>query len=285
MEPPRLGNWAKSHAMVPFLDVRDDGLDLFFTGRDEKGRSSTGRASLELSSAGAKIGVMRDPVLSPGPLGGFDDSGAMGHCLVRHRGREHLYYVGWTLGATVPFATYIGLAITENGGRTFERVSRGPVVGRTDADPFLATTPWVLVENGCWRMWYASGTAWVPTESRPKHYYRIVYAESPDGVSWEPSGRGCIDFADPQEDAMCRPCVLRDGDGYHMWFSYRGPAYRIGYAWSTDGLTWIRDDERAGLWPGDDAWESRSVEYGFVFDHDGMRRILYNGNDYGATGI
>jgi hypothetical protein len=228
---------------------------------------------------------MPDPVLSPGPLGGFDDSGAMGHCLVRHRGRVHLFYVGWTLGVTVPFATYIGLAISDNGGRTFERASRGPVVGRTDADPFLATTPWVLIENGRWRMWYASGTAWVPTNSGPKHYYRIVYAESADGMSWEPSGRVCIDYADQQEYAICRPCVLRDGDRYHMWFSCRGPAYRIGYAWSTDGLTWIRDDQQAGLWPGGEEWESRSVAYGFVFDYDSVRWVLYNGNDYGATGI
>jgi hypothetical protein len=285
MEPPCLGEWARSHAMVPFVDIKDDQLELFFSSRDSAGRSATGRASLELASAGGKAIVRPDPVLLPGALGGFDDSGAMGSCLVHHQGRQHLYYIGWSLGVTVPFATYIGLAISENHGDTFERVSRGPVVGRTDADPFLATSPYVLIEDGRWRMWYASGQGWESTDAGPKHYYRIVYAESADGIHWEPTGRVCIDFADETEYAIARPCVLRDGDGYHMWFSCRGSAYRVGYASSTDGLTWMRDDSGGGLSPVGDGWESDSVEYGFVLDHKGTRWILYNGNDYGATGI
>lgn len=159
------------------------------------------------------------------------------------------------------------------------------MVGRTDADPFLATSPFVLVENGLWRMWYASGQSWEATAAGPKHYYRIVYAESTDGINWTPTGRVCIDFANEDEYAIARPCVVKSKNGYDMWFSYRGPTYRIGYARSADGLTWTRDDEHAGLWPAGDGWESDSVEYGFVFDYKGTRWILYNGNDYGATGI
>jgi hypothetical protein len=285
MEPPRLGSWAKSHAMVPFVDAGGGGLTMFFSSRDPSGHSHTGRSDLELTSDGARVAVQSDPVLSPGPLGGFDDSGAMGACLVRHEGRQHLYYIGWSLGVTVPFATYIGLAVSDDDGQTFQRASRGPIVGRTDADPFLATSPWVLVEDGRWRMWYASGERWEATPAGPKHYYRIVYAESADGVSWEPSGRVCVDFADESEYAIARPCVLRDASGYHMWFSCRGSTYRIGYASSADGLTWTRNVGHAGLGPAGEGWESDSVEYGFVFDYEDKRWMLYNGNDYGATGI
>jgi hypothetical protein len=285
VEPPRLGGWATSHAMVPFLGAREQDGGLFFSTRDDAGRSHTIRAHMELSSAGAIVTVLPDPVLAPGPLGGFDDSGAMGACMVHHEGREHLYYIGWSLGVTVPFSTYIGLAISEDQGQTFKRASRGPVVGRTDADPFLATSPYVLVEDGRWRMWYASGERWEATATGPKHYYRIVYAESADGIRWDATGRVCIDFADEEEYAIARPCVLRDENGYHMWFSYRGPKYRIGYAQSVDGLMWTRSDDRAGLSPAGSSWESDSVEYGFVFDREGARWILYNGNDYGATGI
>ena len=74
MEPPQLGGWAKSHAMVPFVDVRNEGLALFFSSRDEKGRSSTGCASLDLSSAGAKIAAKPDQRLDrqiEAPLIGF----------------------------------------------------------------------------------------------------------------------------------------------------------------------------------------------------------------------
>jgi hypothetical protein len=70
-----------------------------------------------------------------------------------------------------------------------------------------------------------------------------------------------------------------------MWFSYRGSSYRLGYAESSDGLTWARKDGRHGLAPADVGWDSQSVEYGCVFDHEGTRWMLYNGNNYGETGI
>jgi hypothetical protein len=283
--PPQLGGWASSHASVPFLDTASQGLRLFYSTRDESGRSHTGRSTLELSADGASATLLQRPVLSPGSLGGFDDCGAMGSCLVHHEGRVYLYYIGWSQAVTVPFATYIGLAISDDGGETFERAARGPVIGRSDADPFLATSPYVLVEGGRWRMWYASGERWEQTADGPKHHYRIVYAESGDGVSWEPSGRVCIDYADEREYAIARPSVLCDAGRYRMWFSRRGTAYSIGYAESADGLTWVRDDERAGLRPSGTGWDSRSVEYCYVFDHEEARWMLYNGNDYGATGI
>jgi hypothetical protein len=286
MPPPKLGGWAASYAMVPFLrSSAMGGLELFFSSRDELGRSSTGRAALMLSGSGSC--TVGDPtlVLGSGALGAFDDSGAMGSCLVKNGRYEHLYYIGWTLGRTVPFSTYIGMAVSEDGGRTFERVSAGPVIGRSRSDPFLATSPWVLVEDGRWRMWYTSGVRWASTGAGPRHYYRITYAESSDGIEWKPTELVCIDFKDEEEYAIARPCVLRDGALYKMWFCYRGAAYRIGYAESADGLDWTRRDSNGGLGPAGQGWDSRSVEYGFVFDWDGTRWMLYNGNDYGATGI
>lgn len=113
MEPLCKDGWASSHAAVPFVADRGDKLDLFFSSRDEGGRSHTVRMGFDLSSGRAELGRKCEPVLSPGPLGGFDDSGAMGACLVSHQGREYLYYIGWSLGVTVPFTTYIGLAIKE----------------------------------------------------------------------------------------------------------------------------------------------------------------------------
>jgi hypothetical protein len=286
VEPQRIGDWAVSHAAVPFVRHADDGsLELFFSPRDAQGRSHTARAQLSLSDRGARVVASELPVLRPGRLGAFDDSGAMGACLVRHAGRERLYYIGWNRGVTVPFATFIGCASSDDGGQTFERVSPAPVVGRSDADPFLATSPWVLVEDARWRMWYASGVDWRATEEGPRHEYRIVYAESSDGVEWRPTGDVCIDFASESEYAIARPCVIRDSDRYRMWFSHRGPSYSIGYAESDDGIVWERDDERGGLCPAGDGWESQSVEYPCVFDHGGRRWMLYNGNGYGATGI
>ena len=285
LEPRRIGDWSLTHAMVPFVRRDGDQFELLFSARNGQGRSHTGRARLTLEADGARIEPHFAAVLAPGALGAFDDSGAMGASIVEGPAGLYLYYIGWQLGVTVPFKTFIGCALSTDGGATYVRVSRGPVVGPSDADPYLATSPWVMREDGHWRMWYASGVRWEATDAGPKHYYRIVHAESADGLRWEPTGDVCIDFADASEYAIARPSVVREDGVYRMWFSCRGSAYRIAYAESPDGLRWHRVEGSQGLAANGDGWESRSVEYGCVFDHDESRWMLYNGNGYGETGI
>ena len=273
MQPPSTPGWAVSHAAVPFLRTAPDGaIEMFFSSRDDQKRTSIGRAALRFSSAPKASIDEAKPVLHPGVLGAFDDSGVTGSCLVAHQGREYLYYSGWALGRTVPFVLAIGLATSDDRGRTFKRLSPGPIIGRTRAEPFLAAAPWVRVEGGRWRMWYTSGARWEPTDAGPRHYYRIAYAESSDGVEWHPTGQICIDFKDDDEYALARPCVLRDAGGYRMWFSYRGSDYRIGYAESDDGLAWSRQDGYGGLDPqatGGNRTPSRTASSSITKEHDG----------------
>ena len=270
--------------MVPLVDVRHDGsIRLYFSARDAAGRSHI--AVAELDSPEAEPRYVEGPVLGPGPLGAFDDSGVNPSSLVHRDDMTLLFYIGWNRGVTVPFTTFIGCAVSEDHGNSFRRASPAPVVGRSSVDPFLATSPWVTAEAGRYRMWYASGVEWRLTEGEPKHWYNIRYAESADGLVWTPTGRVCIDFADASEYAIARPCVLRDDDRYRMWYSHRGAAYRIGYAESGDGLTWERMDSRAGIGVSDEGWDDEMIEYPCVFDVGGRRYMFYNGNGYGRTGI
>jgi hypothetical protein len=275
--------WASSHAMVPFVERRDDSLRLYFSARDDRGRSATGFADVDLASP-ESIEYGAEPLLRPGQLGAFDDSGAMGSCLVEHEGRRNLYYIGWSRGVSIPFSTFVGLAISDDGGKTFARASPAPILERGPHDPFLTTSPWVLVDDGLWRMWYASGTGWTIEDGAPKHYYNLRYAESEDGIAWRRDGIVCIDFAEG-ESAIARPCVVRAGSTYRMWYSYRGDSYRIGYAESTDGISWQRKDAEAGIDVSDEGWDAEMIEYPCVFEHDGSWYLLYNGDGYGETGI
>ena len=68
-------------------------------------------------------------------------------------------------------------------------------------------------------MWYVSGVRWEPSTSGPRHYYLIKYAESKNGIEWKRNGQVCIDFQTPDEYAIARPCVVKVGDGYRMWYS------------------------------------------------------------------
>ena len=70
-----------------------------------------------------------------------------------------------------------------------------------------------------------------------------------------------------------------------MWYSYRGDAYRMGYAESEDGLEWERKDAEAGIDVSEEGWDSEMIEYPCVFEHRGSWYMLYNGNGYGSSGI
>jgi hypothetical protein len=287
--PPLSRPWAQSHAALPVADPRGPGaIDVFFSPRDGEGRAhvAIGHVRVNASTADLALEVVEpEPILSPGSPGAFDESGVTISCVVHDHGATFLYYTGWTLGVTVPFYLYVGLAVRRAGAEVFERVSPAPMLERTSTDPYLTASPWVLCDNGRWRMWYVSCVDWVRHNGAPRHRYHICYAESDNGVDWQRDGRVSIDFANEREYAISRPCVIRDDDRYRMWFAARGERYLLGYAESADGLAWARDDSRAGLGPSTDGWDSEMVAYPAVFDCAGQRYLLYNGNGYGRSGI
>ena len=282
---PAGSDWARSHAALPIVDpVGGSRVRVYVSARDGGGRAQIGYCDCDLDSPGNGSGFSAQPVLGTGELGTFDDSGVTSSCIVTHQGRKFLYYTGWTRGVTVPFYLFVGLAVSDDGGESFRRVSRAPILERNDVDPLLTASPYVLVENGRWRMWYVSGASWRTWNGEPRHDYHIRYAESVDGMRWDRRGTVCIDFEHPDEHAIARPCVIRDGDTYRMWYSWRGAQYRIGYAESSDGITWTRMDDRAGISVSATGWDSEMVEYPFVFTHRGRLMMLYNGNGYGKSG-
>jgi hypothetical protein len=276
---PLQASWAATHAALPHVHAPY----LYLSARDEDGRSHIGRIELELTPNGPRPSGAAEHLLAPGPLGAFDDAGVTTSCLVDSGGRSFLYYTGWSLGASVPFYLFVGCAVADDGS-TFERLSPAPVFERNDVDPYLTASPWVLIEDGLWRAWYVSGLGWRRVNGQPQHRYHIRYAESADGVEWKRDGVVCVDFRDDDEYAFSRPCVVKDGDVYRMWFSARGASYRIGYAESSDGITWERQDEEAGIESTGD-WDAEMQAYPAVFDHGGRRYLLYNGNGYGRTGV
>ncbi|HSZ15128.1 MAG TPA: hypothetical protein VK790_13915 [Solirubrobacteraceae bacterium] len=280
--------WACSHAALPAVErVDGDKVELLYSPRDARGRAHVARAHVQATRVGELVVTGHDPepVLTPGRLGAFDESGVTMSCVVEGEHATFLYYTGWTLGVTVPFYFYAGLAIRPHGQREFERVSQAPILERNAVDPYLTASPWVLREGGLWRMWYVSCSGWEMVAGEARHYYHLRYAESADGIGWRREGRAAIDFADEHEYAISRPCVVRDGDRYRMWFAARGDRYRLGYAESHDGVSWDRDDARAGLEPSPQGWDAEMVAYPAILDLGGVRYMLYNGNGYGKSGI
>ena len=50
-------------------------------------------------------------------------------------------------------------------------------------------------------------------------------------------------------------------------------------------MTWTRRDQERGLDASGTGWDSEMVEYPWVFEQNGLEYMLFNGDDYGRTGI
>ncbi len=284
-DPRRQQSWFVSHAALPVVREMADHHRVYFSGRDSQSRARIGFLDLDLLRPERLLRVSLAPILGLGAFGAFDDSGVTSSCIVAHGDRVYHYYTGWSLGVTVPFYLGIGVAAGDPDDREVQRVSQAPVLGRTAADPYLTASPWIRIEEETWRMWYVSGSRWEMEQGRPKHYYHVRYASSRDGISWDAPGTVCIPYADQTEHAISRPCVVKDGGVYRMWYAHRGARYRIGYAESGDGLSWERRDGDAGIDVSQAGWDSEMQAYPCVFDFHGQCYMLYNGNGFGETGI
>ncbi|MDH5184781.1 MAG: hypothetical protein OEX12_12940, partial [Gammaproteobacteria bacterium] len=277
--------WMKSHAAVPIAEyIGDDLFKIYFTSRDELNRSYTGYIVIDISRPNHILELSSNPVLSPGGLGEFDDSGSMATWLTTYNNTTFLYYIGWNLGVTVPFRNSIGLAIRKQSDN-FIRYSPGPIIDRSMHEPHFCASCCVLPGEDVWRMWYLSCTSWNFRDGKPEHNYHIKYAESFDGINWKRDGVVAIDYSNEDEYAISRPSVIYENNCWRMWYSFRGESYRIGYAESLDGKIWTRMDKDVGIDVSKDGWDSEMIEYPFVFDHKGQRYMLYNGNGYGKTGF
>jgi hypothetical protein len=280
--------WMSSHAANPFaVHLQDRIFKIYFTTRDQYSRSHICSGLFELHEGFRLLELQETPVLSPGEAGLFDDSGVAMAYLYTHGRRQLLYYLGWNLKVTVPWLNTIGLAISKDGGDTFTKVSRVPIMDRSEEDPFSISYPCILHDQGVFRMWYGSNLKWGELQDNMEHV--IKYAESTDLIHWQRSEDIHVNLMHDGEYALSKPFVKKRRNVYEMWYSYRkgplGDSYRIGFARSNDGFSWHREDLEAGIDVSKSGWDSEMIEYPFVFDYQGEQYMLYNGNGYGATGF
>ncbi len=287
-------DWMVSHASIPVVDeVRDEVLRIYFGTRDGSRRSHTSYIEVEAAHPDNILYIHDKPVLSLGRPGTFDDSGIMPSWIVTQGNKKYLYYIGWNPQVTVSYRLAIGLAISEDEGQSFHKISEGPVCDRSIDEPFFNTAPCVLFEGGNWKMWYISCTGWETINDLSEPRYHIKYADSVNGINWRKTGLVCIDY-DEVTDAIGRPCVFKEDGRYKMFYSYRRilnyrtdreQSYRLGYAESVDGLTWRRRDEEVGIGKSGSGWDSEMIEYCYRYEYKDQKYLFYNGNGFGRSGL
>jgi hypothetical protein len=265
--------------------IDDRTLRIYFASLDDEKFGRPGWVEVDARDPTRVLREADEPILDLGLPGTFDDSGVVPSCFAPVAGGRCLYYIGWQRCQRMPYQMFTGLA--EPAGDGYRRRSAAPLIDRTNTEPFLRANPSILIENGRYRSWYVSALGWTTVDDKPYPHYVIRHAESADGQRWSDSGPVCIGHDSPDEFGISRPWVVRDADGYRMWYAIRSRSapYRIGYAESPDGLTWARKDDEVGIHRSDDGWDAEMICFPSVIDVHGKRLMFYNGNRHGATGF
>lgn len=273
---------------VPLL-IKDDLYRIYFASYDSGGRGRIFSLELDIKHPHEVKSLVTKPIVDIGATGYFDDNGVIPSDVLRVNDQIYLYTIGFSVKNKLIFDAATGLAISNDEGRSFRKLS-GPVLDRGVDDPCFAASPTVMHEGNAWRMWYVSCDHWQEMDGGFRHFYNIKHRYSSDGIYWEPRATVCIDYANKDEYAISRPSVIRSPlGGYRMWYSFRAQpsigTYRIGYAESRDGLSWERMDDSVGIDVSTSGWDSEMICYPRVFEHKGRLFMLYNGNGYGKTGF
>jgi hypothetical protein len=297
----RLPNGCAQFAQSPQTLVFDDFVRIYFSTRSvdpKNGKYLSHVAFVDMRKNLRDIIAVSDQTVIPlGELGCFDEHGIFPINVVRDGDRILAYTTGWNRRVSVSVDTGIGLATSQDDGRTFQRVGRGPVLAASLHEPCLVGDGFVKIISGVYHMWYIFGTGWkrFAPDVAPDRTYKIAHATSTDGIDWRKQEATPIiaDRLGPAE-SQALPTVVGIGDRHHMFFCYResfdfrsakGRGYRIGHAWSDDLKSWTRDDENPVLAGTPGEWDSDMQCYPHVFKCEGSVYLLYNGNEFGRAGF
>jgi predicted GH43/DUF377 family glycosyl hydrolase len=286
--------WLLSHAIMPLALEKEECFRIYFTGRHKDGKSRISFFDIDKRSPDKLLYVHQSPILEVGAKGTFDDCGTVGTFVMEHENKVYLYYNGYNVRNTVPWSNSIGLAVSKDGGETFEKAFKGPILDRNTLDPYFVISPSVLIIDNKWHMWYTSGTGWLDIDNRVEPVYNIKHATSEDGINWLRPNTVAIE-QENFEECVARASVIRDGDKLKMWFIYRGSrdfrdgidSYRIGYAESDikSPHDWVRMDKNNGILPGPEKYDDKMQAYANVIQANGKKYMFYNGNSFGKEGV
>jgi hypothetical protein len=291
--------WMAEYAQLPFpIQLDKDIIRVYFATRPKKGDdlqyvSRSGYVDLSKSDIEQVVNISDKPILELGGPGSFDEFGSMTSSFVQTENKIFAYYTGWSRLQSVPYTMAIGMAVSENSGQTFEKISEGPILGQTIYEPFLLSGPIVKIIKDKWHMWYLNGEKWILNKGKYEPVYKLTHATSDDGIYWTRNGLSVMP-SKFEDECQVSFALFHFQERWNAIFAYRQPidfrenkncAYRLGYAWSDDLESWHRVDSGIGLDLSASGWDSEMMAYPQVFEMDGRILLFYCGNNFGREGF
>jgi hypothetical protein len=267
--------------------LNEDVIRVYFGVRDDSGVSRVSYVDLSANDPTEVLGIASSPALNIGEPGCFDENGVVPCAVIRLANKLRLYYAGYMCPMHARFIAFSGVAESDDGGNTFKRLARVPIIDRTDNEPLFRVIHSIIIENGRWRAWYGAGGKFITGASKTLPAYNIRYMESCDGMKFPNYGEVVLDLKG-SEYRVGRPNVFKSKTaGYIMFYGYGSEAapYKLGFAESRDGYSWVRNDGDIGLNLSKSGWDSEMMAYPAVIETRSGTYLFYNGNSYGRAGF
>lgn len=297
---PEGASWWRSHAQVPtVLPLTDDLWRIYFAGRNATNNPAVLFADVAPRDGMRVLRLHDSPILPFGGAGRFDQHGAMPASVWRRADRILLAYSGLDFSRKDHPESFIGLAESTDGGETFSRLSDAPLFGRGPTEPWGSFNPLVLTdrEGHPVEMYYNSiRGADIHAHPTLDPYYDIRRAVADGEARWRPDPNPVVPLRMPDACGLARPWVIKDGEGYEMWFSGRGQfsreqptsrCYRLfhtvsvgGRCWSlpAEGITWSNP-------PKEGDWDHEMQCYPCIVRRGNDQIMFYCGNWNGKWGF
>lgn len=149
-------------------------------------------------------------------------------------------------------------------------------VGKPDAVTLGKSS--IIFDEGLYKMWYSGADGAI--------VFSICYATSPDGITWTKHGTAVLEKTGAGWESVFvyYPSVIKVGSTYHMWYSgWDGTNIRIGYASSSDGITWVRGSNNPVIDLGSDpSWDDTYVYSPSVILDGSTYKMWYTGSSDGS---
>ena len=267
------GSWEDASVILPYVLKESTGFKMWYYGDD----GSTTRIGYATSNDGTTwTKHPGNPVLDVGPMGSWDDASLLDPMVLFDGSNYHMWYGGFD-GST----RMIGHALSDD-GISWTKTGSNPVLtlGASGSwEDVEHRQPFVILDGPLFRLWYtgADGTN-----------QRFGYATSTDGISWTKyDGNPIMDvgeIGDWDSIWLASPRIIYQGSSFEMFYSaFSEGKIQIGYATSSDGLTWTKFSGNPVLTPGPNgAWDDKFLFVGSVIFSGTSYDMWYTGFD-GST--